>query len=76
MLGKISKDILSTKKEGAGVGLVIAREILEANGGGLKIESELDKGTTVTTWLPVTYLSKERNKFEQNIKEKEVNALS
>lgn len=38
---------------GAGLGLSIAREIVDAHHGTLKIESELGRGTTVTLRLPI-----------------------
>ena len=38
---------------GAGLGLSIAREIVDAHHGTLKIESELGRGTTVTLRLPL-----------------------
>lgn len=38
---------------GTGLGLVIAREIVEAHGGSVGIESELGKGTCVRAELPV-----------------------
>ena len=37
---------------GAGLGLPLARHLVEAQGGELKIASELGRGTTVTIHLP------------------------
>ncbi|UCZ57091.1 GHKL domain-containing protein [Desulfurispirillum indicum] len=42
----------STKKEGTGLGLPIAKNIVEAHGGSLEIRSILGRGTTVTITLP------------------------
>ena len=39
---------------GVGLGLAIARAIVEANGGRLQIQSRVDRGTTVTVELPAT----------------------
>jgi two-component system cell cycle sensor histidine kinase PleC len=38
--------------EGSGLGLAITKELIEMHGGHLKIESEVDQGTTVTVKLP------------------------
>ncbi len=43
----------SRKAEGTGLGLPLARSIMECHGGGLEIESEAGNGTTVSLWLPV-----------------------
>ncbi|WP_419905972.1 ATP-binding protein [Kiloniella sp.] len=38
--------------EGAGLGLALSRSLMELHGGKLEIESELEKGTTVTATFP------------------------
>jgi two-component system, OmpR family, sensor histidine kinase BaeS len=38
--------------EGMGLGLTIARELVEAHGGRLELESKLGSGSTFTVWLP------------------------
>lgn len=43
---------LSRKYEGAGLGLPISRQLIEAHGGRLELESRLGDGTTVTIILP------------------------
>lgn len=43
----------SHSKEDSGLGLVIVKKILELSEGDIKIESEENKGTTVTVILPV-----------------------
>jgi two-component system, NtrC family, nitrogen regulation sensor histidine kinase NtrY len=42
----------STKPGGSGLGLALCREILEAHGGKLSLQSRPGEGTVVTCWLP------------------------
>ena len=42
----------STKQDGSGVGLPLCREIIEAHGGHLRIQSREGAGTIVSFWLP------------------------
>jgi signal transduction histidine kinase len=42
----------STKPEGSGLGLALCREILEAHGGRISLQSRPGEGTVVTCWLP------------------------
>lgn len=41
-----------TKKDGTGLGLSIVRTIAETYGGRVRLESEVEKGTTFRVWLP------------------------
>lgn len=43
----------TTKTEGSGLGMAIAREIIQMHGGTCSVESVLTKGTTVTIDLPM-----------------------
>ena len=52
-LKHIFKVFYSTKLGGSGLGLPIAQRIAELHDGGLKVESEIGKGTTVTFILPM-----------------------
>ena len=50
---KIFEPLFSTKSFGVGLGLAIVEDIMAVHGGGIEIESEPGKGTTVVLWLPV-----------------------
>jgi signal transduction histidine kinase len=50
-LSRIMEPLYSTKARGLGLGLAIARAILEKNGGGLRVTSEAGKGSTFTVTL-------------------------
>ena len=49
---RIFSPFFTTKIYGSGLGLTVAREMLERMGGNISIESEEGKGTTVTILLP------------------------
>jgi signal transduction histidine kinase len=51
-LSRIMEPLYSTKARGLGLGLAIARAILEKNGGSLRVSSELGRGSTFTVVLP------------------------
>jgi signal transduction histidine kinase len=50
-LGRIMEPLYSTKARGLGLGLAIARAILDKNGGSLHVESEPGRGSTFTMRL-------------------------
>ncbi len=52
-LDRIFEPGYTTKEKGLGLGLAIAREIIKAHGGDIKVWSRLDKGTTFYVTLPV-----------------------
>jgi putative PEP-CTERM system histidine kinase len=43
----------STKKNGLGIGMFQIRMVVEAHGGGIQVESEVGRGTTIRVTLPV-----------------------
>jgi signal transduction histidine kinase len=53
VLKNLFKPFHSTKAGGTGLGLVIAKRILEAHKGNIRIESKLEIGTIVTIKLPI-----------------------
>ena len=40
------------KYQGTGIGLALVKELVEAQGGAVTVESQLNKGTTMTVTLP------------------------
>jgi signal transduction histidine kinase len=51
---------LSRKYEGSGLGLPLARQLMELHGGRLVLESRLHQGTTVTVYFPAERVLDER----------------
>jgi two-component system sensor histidine kinase PilS (NtrC family) len=51
-VNRIFEPFFTTKSEGIGLGLSIAKRIVENHGGNITIESKLDKGTAFSIWLP------------------------
>lgn len=50
---KILRPFFTTRSDGSGLGLSITKQLVEANGGTIAIESETDVGTTVTLSFPI-----------------------
>ncbi len=51
LLAKVTEPLYSTKARGLGLGLAIARAILEKNDGSLRVASEVGRGSTFTVAL-------------------------
>ena len=52
-LEKVFSPFYTTKKEGSGLGLFLAYQIIAKHGGAIFIESELGKGTVFKVYLPI-----------------------
>ncbi len=53
LIGRIFDPFFSTKKrEGTGLGLSISQGLIDRQGGRISVESEPDKGTCFSIWLP------------------------
>jgi PAS domain S-box-containing protein len=51
-LNKLFEPLFTTKPKGIGLGLAISKNLIEANGGAIGVESEEGQGTTFTLVLP------------------------
>jgi signal transduction histidine kinase len=52
-LARLFQPLFTTKARGIGLGLVVVKNLIEANGGTVEVQSEPGKGTTITVILPV-----------------------
>ena len=50
---KLFQPLFTTKARGIGLGLVVSRNLVEANGGTIKVESKLGEGTAFVVTLPL-----------------------
>ena len=55
--GKIFLRFFTTRKEGAGIGLTLSKNIIEAHGGSIRVESQLGAGTVFKIFLPAAQKS-------------------
>jgi two-component system, NtrC family, sensor histidine kinase HydH len=53
-LSKILRPFFTTRPDGSGLGLSITNQLVEANGGSMLVESEVDTGTTFTLTFPLS----------------------
>lgn len=57
---RIFETLYSTKRGGTGLGLAIAERIARAHGGAILVESEPDRGTTMTVRIPMAQPPREK----------------
>lgn len=55
--GSLFRPFQTTKKEGFGIGMFQSKMIVEAHGGRVEVESQLNKGTTFRVFLPANQRS-------------------
>jgi C4-dicarboxylate-specific signal transduction histidine kinase len=53
-LDRLFQPLFTTKPRGIGLGLVVVKNLTQANGGTIEVESEAGKGTLFTVTLPAT----------------------
>ena len=56
ILGRLFDPYVSSKALGRGLGLATVRTIVEAHGGGIRVKSKVDEGTTFLIFLPESKL--------------------
>ena len=52
-LNKIFEPLFTTRAKGVGLGLALAKALVERQGGTIRVESQIGKGTTFTVKLPI-----------------------
>lgn len=52
-MAKLFEPLFTTKARGIGLGLVVSRSLVEANGGSIEMESEVGEGSMFTVRLPI-----------------------
>ena len=55
LLSRLGEPFYTTKEKGTGLGLMVSHKIIEDHRGSIKINSEMNKGTTVDIILPVSF---------------------
>jgi PAS domain S-box-containing protein len=64
VMGNLWKPLQTTKAKGMGMGLSIAKRIVDAHGGEISVESKTGEGTTFTIRLPIKPIRCDRVKLE------------
>ena len=69
VLPRLFDPYVSSKEMGRGLGLAIVRTIVETHAGGLKVDSEIEKGTTFSIYLPKSKLPQSQAQRAEEAKE-------
>jgi len=75
-LEKLFEPFFSTKVKGVGLGLAIAKEIIENHKGMIDVESRLGVGTTFMIRMPVDSKFKKRKRQSENLKKNRKDIIS
>jgi PAS domain S-box-containing protein len=67
MIQRIFDPFFTTRKNGTGLGLATSFSIIQRHGGAMDVESEVDKGTTVHLFLPVSAESMKMDQMSADI---------
>ncbi|WP_062052108.1 ATP-binding protein [Bacillus sp. JCM 19034] len=54
VLERLGEPFYSTKEKGTGLGMMVSNKIIKDHKGKVNIISEINKGTTIEIWLPVS----------------------
>jgi two-component system sensor histidine kinase FlrB len=53
VLRQVGEDFFTTRSQGTGLGIAVARSVAQAHGGGFEIRSVPGEGTSAALWLPI-----------------------
>ena len=53
-MARLFQPLFTTKTRGIGLGLVVVKNLTEANGGTVEVQSEVGKGTSFSVTLPAS----------------------
>jgi two-component system, sporulation sensor kinase D len=56
IMPEIFRPLITTKARGMGMGLSVGKRLVEAQGGHINIDSEVDKGTAVVIKVPYKHI--------------------
>jgi signal transduction histidine kinase len=62
IVGSLWNPLFTTKAKGMGLGLPVAKRLVEGHGGSIRVESHPGKGSTFTVTLPITPKAEEMKK--------------